>query len=70
MKDRTNRTGRPGHPSTATNPQGEARHGHGSRAETESRCEGPTLNEVLERENLVQAWKQIRANKGAQASTG
>ncbi|MEM7011710.1 MAG: reverse transcriptase domain-containing protein [Verrucomicrobiota bacterium] len=70
MKDRTNRTGRLGHPSTATNPHGGARHGHGSWAEKESRCEGPTLEQVLERENLAQAWQQVRAYKGAPGVDG
>ena len=37
-KDRTGRMNRPGHPSTALNPTGGARNGHGSRAEKESSC--------------------------------
>jgi RNA-directed DNA polymerase len=47
------------------NPTGGARNGHGTRAEKESRCENPTLDKALERENLVLAWKRVRANKGA-----
>ena len=37
-KGRTARMNRPGHPSTALNPTGGARNGHGSRAEKESSC--------------------------------
>jgi len=63
-KDRTNTGSRPAHPSTTTKPQGEVRHGYGTQAEQES-SRGITLEDILSPENLSQAWKQVRANKGA-----
>jgi len=63
-KDRTNTGSRPAHPSTTTKPQGEVRHGYGTQAEQES-SHGITLEDILSPENLSQAWKQVRANKGA-----
>jgi len=65
-KDQTESVNRPHHPSTATNPTGEARHGHGSEAEKErSHGKNRLLEKVLESENLQAAWKQVKANKGA-----
>ena len=57
---------RPGQPPNTMNPSGGVIHGHGSQAEKESSCEDSSLfEEVLERENLMQAWKQVRRNQGA-----
>ena len=70
-KDRTKSVNRPHHPSTATNPTGEARHGHGSEAEKErSRGKNTLFEQVLEPENLQAAWKQVKANKGAPGIDG
>ena len=60
---------RPAHPPTTTKPQGEVRHGHGTRAETAS-SRGDTLEDVLASVNVAQAWKQVRANKGAAGVDG
>jgi len=68
-KDRTNTGSRPAHPSTTTKPQGEVRHGYGTQAEQES-SHGITLEDILSPENLSQAWKQVRANKGAAGVDG
>jgi hypothetical protein len=46
---------RPAHPPTTTKPQGEVRHGHGTRAETAS-SRGDTLEDVLASENVALAW--------------
>ena len=43
MKHRTSWMNRPGHPSTALNPTGGARNGHGSRAESETVISGPGM---------------------------
>ena len=70
-KDRTESVNRPHHPSTATNPTGEARHGYGSEAEKErSRGKNPLFEQVLEPDNLQAAWKQVKANKGAPGIDG
>jgi RNA-directed DNA polymerase len=60
---------RPAHPPTTTKPQGEVRHGHGTRAETAS-SRGDTLQDVLSSENLLLAWKQVRSNRGAAGVDG
>jgi hypothetical protein len=69
MKDRTNTGNRPAHPSTTTKPQGEVRHGYGTQAEQES-SRGIQLEDILNSENLGDAWKQVRANKGAAGVDG
>ncbi len=70
MKHRTDPTNRPRHPSTALNPTGGARHGHGSEVEKESSCGETLFERALQRENLLAAWKQVRANKGAAGIDG
>jgi RNA-directed DNA polymerase len=69
MKDRTNTGNRPAHPSTTTKPQGEVRHGYGTQAEQES-SRGIQLEDILSSKNLGDAWKQVRANKGAAGVDG
>lgn len=70
-KDQTESVNRPHDPSTATNPTGEARHGHGSEAEKErSRGTKTLFEEVLEPDNLRSAWKQVKANQGAPGIDG
>ena len=63
-KDRTNTGNRPAHPSTTPKPQGEVRHGNGTQAEKAS-SRGITLEDILSSENVADAWKRVRANKGA-----
>lgn len=70
MKDRTDPTDRPRHPSTATNPTGGARHGDGSGAEKASPCGDSLFERVLQPENLMAAWKKVKANKGAPGIDG
>ena len=69
-KDRTDPMNRPRHPSTAMNPTGGARNGHGSEAETESSCGETLFEKMLQTENMSAAWKQVRANKGAAGIDG
>lgn len=70
-KDQTESVNRPHHPCTATNPTGEARHGHGSEAEKESsRGKNTLFEKVLDPDNLQAAWKQVKANKGAPGIDG
>lgn len=59
----------PDHPSMAVKPTGFGRRGHRNLAEKESSCE-VTLEKVLQSENMAQAWKQVRANKGAAGIDG
>jgi hypothetical protein len=68
-KDRTKTGNRPAHPSTTTKPQGEVRHGYGTQAEQES-SRGIQLEDILSSDNLADAWKQVRANKGAAGVDG
>lgn len=49
---------------------GEARHGHGSEAEKASSRERSLFSKILENENLREAWKRVRANKGAPGIDG
>ena len=49
---------------------GEARSGHGSGAEKENSCEHPLFSKILESENLREAWRRVRANKGAPGIDG
>ncbi len=49
---------------------GGARHGHGSEAEQENSCEHPLFKKILESGNLREAWKRVRANKGAPGIDG
>ena len=70
-KDQTDTVNRPDHPSTATNPIGGARHGHGSQAEKESsRGKNTLFEQILDSDNLRAAWKQVKANKGAPGIDG
>ncbi len=69
MKDRTKLGNRPAYPSTTTKPQGEVRHGYGTQAEQES-SRGIQLDDILSSKNLGDAWKQVRANKGAAGVDG
>ncbi|MDC0088203.1 group II intron reverse transcriptase/maturase [Akkermansiaceae bacterium] len=69
MKDRTKTGSRPAHPSTTTKPKGEVRHGYGMQAEQES-SRRMTLEDILDSENLSQAWKQVRGNRGAAGVDG
>jgi RNA-directed DNA polymerase len=68
-KDRTNTGSRPAHPSTTTKPNGEVRHGYGTQAEKES-SRGIQLENILNSENLSQAWKQVRGNRGTAGVDG
>ncbi|MDF1755943.1 MAG: group II intron reverse transcriptase/maturase [Verrucomicrobiales bacterium] len=65
-KDQTDSTIRPDHPAIRLNPHGEL-DGNRSQAEKERSCvkEHSLFEQVLERENLQRAWKQVKANKGA-----
>ncbi len=49
---------------------GGARHGHGSKAEKASSRERSLFSKILESENLREAWKRVRANKGAPGIDG
>ena len=49
---------------------GEAKSGHGSGAEKENSCEHPLFSKILESENLREAWRRVRANKGAPGIDG
>jgi len=60
---------RPAHPPATTKPTGGVDTGHGTRVETAS-SRGDTLEDVLAPENVAQAWKQVRANKGAAGVDG
>ena len=70
MKRRTDPMNRPRHPSTAMNPTGGARHGHGSEVEKESSCGDSLFEKMFQPENLSAAWKQVKANKGAAGIDG
>jgi len=60
---------RPDDPFVAVEPTGFGRHGHRNLVEKESSCE-VTLKDVLQPENLDQAWKRVKANKGAAGVDG
>ncbi len=74
MKDRTNPANQPRHPSTVMNPSqpsGGALHGRGNEAVKESsRGERSLFDQVLEHDNMLSAWKQAKANKGAPGIDG
>ena len=53
----------------AVEPTGFGRHGHGDLVEKESSCDD-LLEKILERDNLIAAWKRVRQNKGAAGVDG
>ena len=60
---------RPDHPPATEEPTGSERREHRSPAEKESSCEA-TLEDVLHPENMAEAWKRVRSNKGAAGIDG
>jgi RNA-directed DNA polymerase len=60
---------RPDPTTTTKKPRGRVAPGEGGRAEKESSCDG-LLEKILERDNLLAAWKQVRANRGAAGIDG
>ena len=63
-------TSPPAHDNELGQQGGEVRHGHGSEAEKEISCEHPLFSKILESENLREAWRRVRANKGAPGIDG
>ncbi len=60
---------RPDKPFVAVEPTGSGRHEHGDLAEKESSC-GDLLEKILDRDNLLAAWKRVRQNRGAAGVDG
>ena len=60
---------RPDKPSMAVEPTGSGRHGHGDLVEKESSCDD-LLERILDRDNLIAAWKRVKQNRGAAGVDG
>ena len=63
-----NQMNRPESAKPTTKPRGEVRH-IAAQVETESSC-GGLLEKILSRDNLLEAWKRVRANRGAAGIDG
>ena len=59
----------PDHPLATVQPTGCGRREHRGLLEKESSCE-VTLENVLHPENIAEAWKRVRSNKGAAGTDG